>query len=138
MNRACLVGRMVAKPEFRYTNSNIGFTNFTIAINRPKKEDGTQETDFINCRAWRKTAEVICKYFDKGNQIGIEGRIQTGSYEDKDGNKRYTTDVVVDNITFLDKKGTNNVEIQEAAPIQESDPFADFGESVSIDDNFLD
>lgn len=141
MNKVCLIGRLTSKPELRYTNSNIAVTKFNVAVNRKPKEDGKREADFIGCIAWKNTAETITKYFDKGNQIGIEGRIQTGSYDDKDGNKVYTTDVVVEGITFLDKKeatqnATQNA-TQEATQI-ETDPFADFGEQVSIDDSFLD
>ena len=150
MNRAMLIGRLTAKPELRYTNSNVPFARFTIAVNRPfNSQDGNREADFINIIVWRKQAEVICNYFDKGNLIAIEGRIQTGSYDDKDGNKRYTTDVVLDQFHFIESKSqreagsnsditpydyqepTNDVSVEE-------DPFADFGDSVSIDDNFLD
>ena len=136
MNKACIIGRLTSKPELRYTNSNIEVTKFSVAVNRPKKEDGTQEADFINCIAWRKTAEVICKYFDKGSQIGIEGKIQTGSYEDKDGNRRYTTDILVENITFLDRKANNTTNQEE--PMQDNDPFVEYGDAVEIDDSFLD
>jgi len=148
MNRVCLVGRLTAKPELKYTNSNIPVTRFSVAVNRNfKNEQGQRDADFINILAWRKQAELICNYFDKGSQIGIEGRIQTGSYDDKDGNKRYTTEVVVDNIHFIDSKsqGRNDVSPYDYqdAPIPnevnvENDPFADFGDSVSIDDSFLD
>lgn len=141
MNKVCLIGRLTSKPELRYTNSNIAVTKFNVAVNRKPKEDGTKEADFIGCIAWKSAAETITKYFDKGSQIGIEGRIQTGSYDDNNGNKRYTTDVVVESITFLDKK--ENVSPQEQKEEINTDPFADFGEiveqdKVSIDDSFLD
>ena len=149
MNRVCLVGRLTAKPELRYTPSNVPTTRFSIAVNRTfKNEQGGRDADFINILAWRKTAELICNYFDKGNQIGLEGRIQTGSYDDKDGNKRYTTDVVVDQVYFIDSKGASNTvgssdvspyDYQDTSSVNvENDPFADFGDSVSIDDSFLD
>ena len=148
MNRVCLVGRLTAKPELRYTPSNVPTTRFSIAVNRTfKNEQGGRDADFINILAWRKTAELICNYFDKGNQIGLEGRIQTGSYDDKDGNKRYTTDVVVDQVYFIDSKGSNSTNTSDVSPYDyqdtssvnvENDPFADFGDSVSIDDSFLD
>ena len=151
MNRVMLIGRLTAKPELRYTNANVPFARFTIAVNRQfNNQDGNREADFINIIAWRKQAEVICNYFDKGNQIAIEGRIQTGSYDDKDGNKRYTTDVVLDQFHFIESRAqrengasNNNVtpydyqESNNSVDI-DSDPFADFGDSVSIDDNFLD
>ena len=151
MNRVMLIGRLTAKPELRYTNANVPFARFTIAVNREfNNQDGNREADFINIIAWRKQAEVICNYFDKGNQIAIEGRIQTGSYDDKDGNKRYTTDVVLDQFHFIESRAqrengasNNNVtpydyqESNNSVDI-DNDPFADFGDSVSIDDNFLD
>ncbi len=148
MNRVCLVGRLTAKPELRYTPSNVPTTRFTVAVNRNRKnEQGVREADFISIVAWRAQAELICNYFDKGNQIGLEGRIQTGSYDDKDGNKRYTTDVVVDQVHFIDSRSTSSNTTSDVSPYDyqdtntvnvENDPFADFGESVSIDDSFLD
>ena len=155
MNRVMLIGRLTAKPELRYTNSNIPFARFTIAVNRQfNNQDGNRDADFINVIVWRKQAEVICNYFDKGNQIAIEGRLQTGSYDAQDGSKRYTTDVVLDQFHFIESKSqreagnsfsnqTNNVspyDYQEPTNnvSMEEDPFADFGDSVSIDDNFLD
>lgn len=138
MNKVNLLGRLTNKPEIRYTGNNIASTKFTLAVNRTyTKEDGSRETDFISCIAWRKTAELICQYFDKGSQIGISGKIQTGSYDDKDGNKRYTTDIIVEDIDFVDAKKENKEVIKEQIE-KSNDPFADFGESVSIDDNFLD
>ena len=153
MNRAMLIGRLTAKPELRYTSSNVPYARFTIAVNRQfNNQDGNREADFINIIAWRKQAEVICNYFDKGNQIAIEGRIQTGSYDGQDGTKRYTTDVVLDTFHFIESKNARNNASSETpydyeqpayeeAPAEinvEDDPFADFGDSVSIDDNFLD
>ena len=164
MNRVMLIGRFTAKPELRYTASNVPFTRFSIAVNRPfSNQDGQRETDFINIVAWRKQAETICNYFDKGNQIAIEGRIQTGSYDDKDGNKRYTTDVALDQFHFIESKAQRaaynagnvspydyqNAPANNASPYDyqnaptndvsvESDPFSEFGDSVSIDDDFLD
>ena len=153
MNRVMLIGRFTAKPELRYTSSNVPYTRFTIAVNRQfNNQDGNRDADFINIVAWRKQAEVVCNYFDKGNQIAIEGRIQTGSYDAQDGTKRYTTDVVLDTFHFIESKNARNNANNETpydyeqppyedAPAEinvEDDPFADFGDSVSIDDNFLD
>ena len=149
MNRVELVGRLTAKPELRYTGSNVPFARFTVAINRTfSNANGERETDFINCITWRKQAENLCQYQDKGSLISVEGRIQTGSYDAQDGSKRYTTDVVADSIQFLGTKGssqnTNDVtpyDYQDAPTNDvsvEDDPFADFGDSVSIDENFLD
>lgn len=141
MNKVCLIGRFTAQPELRYTNSNVPFSNFTLAVNRNfNNQNGVREADFINCVAWRKTAEIITKYLTKGNQIGIEGRIQTGSYEDSDGNKRQKVEVIVDEITFLGKMEENENKKDETKITPDelsNDPFEDFGKSVSIEDNFL-
>jgi len=151
MNRVCLVGRLTAKPELRYTGSNVAYTRFTVAVNRTfSNSQGQREADFIGVIVWRRAAENVCQYLDKGSQVSIDGRIQTGSFTDKEGNKRYTTDVVADNVQFLDSKRQNNTasnstpyDYEEApAPSNDvnidEDPFADFGDNVSIDDNFLD
>lgn len=150
MNRVMLIGRLTAKPELRYTGSNIPYARFSIAVNRPfNSQDGNREADFINIIVWRKQAETICNYFDKGNQIAVEGRLQTGSYDDKDGKKVYTTDVVLDTFHFIESKASRAQSASNVTPYDyqdmqtnnvsiEDDPFADFGDSVSIDDNFLD
>ena len=155
MNKVMLIGRLTAKPELRYTNSNIPYTRFTVAVNRIVSKDGNRETDFIPVIVWRKQAENVCNYLDKGAQVAVEGKIQTGSYDDKDGNKRYTTDIVADNVQFLESKSARNNNIDTSSPydyqpepiyqggqtndvnINDDDPFAEFGDSVSIDDNFL-
>lgn len=150
MNKVVLVGRLTAKPELRYTSSNTAFLRFTIAVNRNfTSADGKREADFINVVAWRKQAETISKFFDKGNLIAIEGRLQTGSYDDRDGNKRYTMDVALDNFEFVEGKNKSQVDMtdssSEPSPYDyqdsvsvENDPFAEYGDSVSIDDDFLD
>ncbi len=150
MNRVCLVGRLTAKPELRYTGSNIPYTRFSLAVNRTfNNAQGEREADFINIVVWRKQAENVANYLDKGSQVSIEGRIQTGSFTDKDGNRRYTTDVVADSVQFLDSRRNNNnstpYDYQDAPAPEEpqnsididEDPFSDFGDNVSIDDNFL-
>ncbi len=151
MNRVCLVGRLTAKPELRYTGSNIPYTRFSLAVNRTfNNAQGEREADFINIVVWRKQAENVANYLDKGSQVSIEGRIQTGSFTDQNGNKRYTTDVVADSVQFLDtRRNANNstpYDYQDAPASEEpmqnnvdiaDDPFADFGDNVSIDDNFL-
>ena len=151
MNRVCLVGRLTAKPELRYTGGNIPYTRFSLAVNRTfNNAQGEREADFINIVVWRRQAENIANYLDKGSRVSVEGRIQTGSYTAQDGSKRYTTDVVADNVQFLDSRRSaearNNAtpyDYQDApaAPTNDvnvdDDPFADFGDNVSIDDNFL-
>ena len=150
MNKVVLVGRLTAKPELRYTPQNTAYTRFSVAVNRTfTNADGKRDADFINVVAWRKQAETISKYFDKGNLIALEGRLQTGSYDDKDGNKRYTVDVALDNFEFVESKAARESSANSSTPYDyqndnsmpevnvENDPFAEFGDSVSIDDNFL-
>lgn len=104
MNKIVLIGRLVRDPELRFSpGTGTAISRFTIAVNRRKKEDGTQEADFIPCVAWRKQAENLANYQKKGNQIAVTGRIQTRSYDGKDGIKRYVTEVIAEEIQFLDK-----------------------------------
>lgn len=147
MNKVCLVGRITTKPEIKYTSSNIAFTRFSVAINRTfSNAQGQREADFINILVWRKQAENVCNYLDKGSLVSIDGRIQTGSFDGQDGKKVYTFDVVADSVQFLESKnkGSNNSGMYEnqmpSAPNINiaNDPFAEFGDSVSFDDNFLD
>ena len=141
MNLCIEIGRLTNKPELRYTTSNIATTRFTLAIkkNVPNKE-GNYGTDFISCVAYNKTAELISKYLDKGRQTAIRGHIETSNYE-KDGKKVYTTDIVVDEIKFLDTK--NKEETKEASDTEivqkamSDDPFKEFGQQIQIGDESL-
>lgn len=126
MNRVELIGRLTSKPELRFTSTNKAVTKFSVAINR--LNDGV---DFINVLAWEKQAENIANYLDKGSLVGIEGNIQTGTYEDKDGNKRTTFEVVANRVEFLESKKTTQESTQE-------DPYAEYGQQVNITDDFLD
>ncbi len=149
MNKVLLIGRLTTKPELRYTGSNLPYTRFSVAVNRNfTNSQGQREADFINVIAWRKQAENICNYLDKGSKVSVEGRIQTGSFDDKDGNKKYTTDVVADNVEFLDSKSQGQNKSDTTTPydyqnnaksvnLEEENPFAEYGEEVTIDDNFL-
>ena len=109
MNNVALIGRLVRDPELRYTTSGMATASFTLAVDRRLSRQKRQEAeannqptaDFIRIVAWGKTAELVANYMTKGRQIGVEGRIQTGSYE-KDGRRVYTTDVVANTITFID------------------------------------
>ena len=139
MNKAILIGRITANPELRTTQSGNQNTTFSLAVNRNyTKEDGTRETDFINCTAWKKTAENIVKYCSKGSQIAIEGRIQTRSYDAQDGTKRYVTEILVENCTFLSKNEPKAGDKEkDIVKTEESDPFADFGNEVALTDDDL-
>lgn len=109
MNKCEIVGRMTRDPETSNTASGNVATRFSIAVNRRfKNANGNYDADFINCIAFGKTAEFISKYFSKGMAIGLVGRIQTGSYTNKDGKKVYTTDVVAEEVEFVDSKSSNS------------------------------
>lgn len=143
MNRVVLVGRICNDTELRESGQN-KYIRFNVAVNRRvTREDGKRDADFISCVAWNKTAEVINQYFKKGSLIALEGRIQTGSYEKDNGEKVYTTDVIVENFTFTEKKESRPA--PEYAGVVETnntneDVFSQFGEQIAIDvdNNFLD
>jgi len=106
MNHIVLIGRLVADPETRYTQSGIAVCNFRLAVDRKfKNQSGEREADFINCVAWRKAGEIIGQYMSKGSQIGVQGSLQSRNWEDKDGNKRTSFEVQVEEFKFLDSKG---------------------------------
>lgn len=109
INRTVLVGRLTRDPELRYTSSNKAFARFTIAVNRTfAGASGEREADFISCIVWNRQAENLARFVRKGSLIGVEGRIQTGSYDDKEGIRKFTTDVVCDSVQFLEPKGSDN------------------------------
>ena len=112
INAVVLVGRLTRDPELKYTQSGLAYLRFILAVNRRAK-NGEQEADFITCVAWRKQAENMANYLSKGSLVGVEGRIQTGSYE-KDGQRIYTTDIVVNNVQFLESRRDST----NAAPTQ--------------------
>lgn len=138
MNSVNLIGRLSNSPEIRHTANNQVVCRFTLAVTRRfKNQAGDYEANFINCVAFGKTAELIGNYVEKGQQLAVEGRIQTGSYTAQDGSKRYTFDVVVENITFINQRKKNESQQSDQVQTSETDPFTDFGEQVTIDDNFL-
>lgn len=105
INRVVLVGRLARDPDLRYTPNGNAVVNFTLAVNRTfKNSNGEQEADFINCQAWRTTAENVAQYLRKGSLAGIDGRIQTRSYENDEGRRVYVTEVVADSVQFLEPK----------------------------------
>ena len=151
MNKTFLIGRLTRDPELRYSSSNMAIVNFTIAIDRQfTNKDGQRETDFIRIVAYNKQAENVKKYVTKGALVAVDCRIQTGSYDDKDGKRVYTTDVVADRVQFLDTKNqssqidnsSDNVtpaDFQAESSVNETnvsdDVFADFGSSIEISDD---
>ena len=109
MNVVCLVGRLTADPELRQTPNGTNVCSFSVAVNRAYSgANGERQTDFINCVAWRQTGEFISRYFRKGQNIGLNGSIQTRTYQDKDtGKNRTAFDVVINNAYFVESKGTS-------------------------------
>lgn len=108
LNSVTLMGRLTADPELRHTSSDLAVARFSIAVDRDYTRQGAdKQTDFINIVAWRSTAEFVNKYFRKGQLVAVKGSIQTGSYTDRDGNKRYTFEVVADNVYFAEAKRDN-------------------------------
>lgn len=105
LNKVILQGRLVADPELRHTQSNIPVASFRIAVDRDyKSQNGDREADFINIAAWRGAAEFVSRSFTKGRMIVVEGRLQVRNYTDRDGNRRYATEVVADNLYFGDSR----------------------------------
>ena len=105
INRVVLVGRLTRDPELKYTTNGIANMRFSVAVNRTfTNQNGERQADFINCVAWRTQAENMAKFLRKGSLMGVEGRIETGSYQAQDGTTRYTTDVVADSVQFLEPK----------------------------------
>lgn len=114
LNSVNIMGRLTADPELRRTASGIACVSFTLAVDRNYKSDGERETDFINCVAWRSTAEFISKYFAKGRMAIVNGRLHVRKWTDKNGNNRYLTDVVAENVYFgASKKTTTQPEPKE-------------------------
>ena len=105
MNNVSLIGRLTASPELKHTQSGLAMTRFSVAVDRRVKQGEEKQADFINIVAWKQTAEFICRYFNKGKRIALTGSIRTGSYTDKDGNKRYTFEVWAENVEFCESKG---------------------------------
>lgn len=106
MNSICLMGRLTGDPELKTTQSGVSVTNFSVAVDRAfRSKDQERQTDFINCVAWRGTAEFITRYFRKGQRIAVQGSLQSRSYTANDGSKRTVYEVVVDNAFFCESKG---------------------------------
>ena len=156
MNKVVLIGRLTRDPELRYTSgNNAAVCNFTIAVDRGfTGQSGDREADFIPIVVWNKQAENVKNYLTKGSQVAVEGRIQVRNYDDQNGQKRYVTEVIANNVEFLGSKNSSNntsndSSVDEPTPYDfgdekepkgtdvESNPFADFGSSIEISDDEL-
>ena len=129
LNKVILGGRLTAEPELKQTPQGVSVTSFSVAVNRRGKD---AQTDFINCVAWRQTAEFICKFFKKGSSICISGSVQTRSWTDQQNNKRYATEIIADEAYFVDGKSDNAASEQGAPTFTAAQP--NFEDVVGDDD----
>ena len=140
INRVCLVGRFTRDPELKFTPTNTPIANFSLANNRTyvgQNSEKKEQVSFFNCIAWGKTGQIISQYFKKGQRIIIEGRLQQRSWDDKDGNKRSTVEVVVENFQFLDAPSSDKA--QTGGKPQEVDNFPDYrNDSIPDSPSFSD
>ncbi len=148
INRCVLIGRLGADPELRYTQQGTAVISFDIAVSRPYKSgDGNRESDWFTIIAWRQLAELCAQYLKKGSQVAIEGRLQTRSYENKDGQRVKVYEIVAENVQFLDRAGdagqgstTGSKSFQGQTSTNRSnynDPFANNDKVIDISDDDL-
>ncbi|WP_226038283.1 single-stranded DNA-binding protein [Aquibacillus saliphilus] len=157
LNRVVLVGRLTRDPDLRYTPNGVAVANFTLAVNRPfSNQQGEREADFINCVVWRRAAENLANFMNKGSLVGVDGRLQSRSFEGQDGKRVFVTEVVADTVQFLETKGSSqgggqassgsqpnqnqnrpNNNNNDYANQNEQDPFKDNGEPIDISDDDL-
>lgn len=135
MNKSLLTGRLVKDLELRKTQSGTSVISFTLAVKKRFKQEGEHDADFIQCTAWGKTAETMHQYLRKGSLIGVEGRITTGTYQDKDGRTVYTTDVTVENFDFLESRDSTYKGTQ-FSPEPTTNGYGEASNTSSIVDDF--
>ncbi|SDI15260.1 single-strand binding protein [Alteribacillus persepolensis] len=146
INRFVGAGRLTKDPELRYTQNGVAVANFGIAINRPfTNQQGEREADFLNVTAWRKQAENVANYLKKGALVGIDGRLQSRTFETQDGSKRFVVGIQAESVQFLEPKG-NKSQNEQKQPQQDerssqddksADPFANDGQPINISDDDL-
>lgn len=132
MNRVVIVGRLTKDPELKYTPNGVAVATFTLAVNRTfTNQQGNREADFINCVVWRKPAENVANFLKKGSLAGVDGKIQTRSYEGQDGKRVYITEVIAESVQFLESKNARNNDYKPPM-----DPPPERGNNNSNDDPF--
>ena len=137
MNRTILVGRLTKDPDLRYTPNGVAVASFTLAVNRTfANRNGEREADFINCVIWRKPAENVANYLQKGSLAGVDGRIQTRSYDAQDGKRVYVTEVLAESVQFLEPKQKQKSTRNQNNDMDFEDPFAR-GNQIDISDDDL-
>lgn len=149
LNSVSLTGRLIKDVDLRYTKSGTAVGSFTLAVDRQfKSKSGERETDFVNCQIWRKSAENFANFTHKGALVGIQGRVQTRTYDDKDGKKVFVTEVIIDNFALLEPKQTSqsngSPQRNQSAPANTNPPrtntnnqFANNGQPLSVSDSDL-
>lgn len=131
MNRTILVGRLTADPELRTTPNGIATCRITVAVNRVPNANGERVADFINVVVWRRQAENVARFCSKGSLVGVDGRIQTRNYDGQDGVRRYVTEVVAENVTFLgSRQSTGEGVINTPSPVSTNTVSEDFGNDI--------
>ena len=131
MNKWDGIGRLTKDPEMRYSQSGVAVTSFTLAIDRKfKNAQGEKETDFIQVKCFKQLAELVANYLSKGKLAGVSGRLQTGSYTDKEGVKKFTSDIIADEVEFLSPKDSNGSETKNSSK-------GSFGTEVNMDDESI-
>jgi single-strand DNA-binding protein len=128
LNHATIMGRITKDPEIRRTGTGVAVASFTVAVDRDFSKDSEKETDFLDCVAWRNTAEFVGKYFKKGSMIVVSGRLQKRSWNDKDGNKRSAVEIVADNVYFGESKshGSTDAPAAQFPMLDDDDPMLPF------------
>lgn len=139
LNRVILIGRLTRDPELRYTPSGVAVAQFTLAVDRPfpNPQTGERETDFLPVVTWRQLAETCANYLRKGRLTAIEGRIQVRSYDNNEGRKVYVTEVIADNVRFLESSRTSSEFSEQGPQMPQQDPFYDDGKSIDVRDDGL-
>ena len=132
MNKVILMGRLTRDPEVRYTQGDnaMAIARYSLAVDRRFKRDGEPDADFINCVAFGKSGEFAEKYLKKGTKVAVVGRIQTGSYTNKDGQKVYTTDVVVEEQEFAESKNSGSSDNNQSAPANKNTDFMSIPDGI--------
>lgn len=136
LNRVILIGRLTKDPELRYTPNGVAVTTFTLAVDRNfTNQQGQREADFLNIVTWRGLAENVANYLKKGRLAAVEGKIQTRNYENNDGKRVYVTEIVADNVRFLES--TNSQKRDDRNDRFDEDPFINDGSPIDISDDDL-
>ncbi|MGO4951984.1 single-stranded DNA-binding protein [Paenibacillus sp. DRB1-1] len=138
LNRVILIGRLTKEPELRYTPSGVATCSFTLAVDRPfTSQGGEREADFLPIVTWRQLAETCANYLKKGRLIAVEGRVQVRNYENNEGKRVYVTEIVADNVRFLESGRNDSAGRQQPSTKNDNDPFSDDGKPIDIADEDL-